>query len=39
MSEMNLVQALKSGLREAMRLDDDVMLMGEDIGGSAACFA
>jgi 2-oxoisovalerate dehydrogenase E1 component beta subunit len=38
MSEMNLVQALKSGLREAMRLDDDVMLMGEDIGRLGGVF-
>ena len=38
MSEMNLVQALHSGLRDAMRLDDDVMLMGEDIGRLGGVF-
>jgi 2-oxoisovalerate dehydrogenase E1 component beta subunit len=38
MTEMNLVQALQSGLRNAMRLDDDVMLMGEDIGRLGGVF-
>ena len=38
MSEMNLVQALQSGLRDAMRSDDDVMLMGEDIGRLGGVF-
>lgn len=38
MSEMNLVQALQSGLRDAMRLDHDVMLMGEDIGRLGGVF-
>jgi len=38
MSEMNLVQALRSGLRDAMKLDEDVMLMGEDIGRLGGVF-
>ena len=38
MTEMNLVQALQSGLREAMREDDGVMLLGEDIGKLGGVF-
>lgn len=38
MTEMNLVQALQSGLRNALRFDDDVMLMGEDIGRLGGVF-
>lgn len=38
MTSMNLVQAIRSGLREAMRMDDDVMLLGEDIGKLGGVF-
>lgn len=38
MTEMNLVQAINSGLRDAMRQDDDVVLMGEDIGRLGGVF-
>lgn len=38
MSEMNLVQALQSGLRDALREDDGVMLLGEDIGKLGGVF-
>lgn len=38
MTSMNLVQAIRSGLREAMRQDDDVMLLGEDIGKLGGVF-
>jgi len=37
-TSMNLVQAIRSGLREAMRQDDDVMLLGEDIGKLGGVF-
>jgi pyruvate dehydrogenase E1 component beta subunit len=37
-SEMNLVQAINSGLRSAMRQDDDVLLLGEDIGQLGGVF-
>jgi 2-oxoisovalerate dehydrogenase E1 component beta subunit len=35
---MNLVQAIHSGLRDAMRQDDDVVLMGEDVGRLGGVF-
>lgn len=38
MTQMNLVQAINSGLRDAMRQDDDVLLMGEDIGRLGGVF-
>lgn len=38
MSEMNLVQAIQSGLRDALRGDDDVVLMGEDVGRLGGVF-
>ncbi len=38
MTEMNLVQAINSGLRDAMRQDEDVVLMGEDIGRLGGVF-
>lgn len=38
MSEMNLVQAIQSGLRNAMRDDEDVVLLGEDIGRLGGVF-
>jgi len=37
-TQMNLVQAINSGLRDAMREDDDVVLMGEDIGRLGGVF-
>jgi pyruvate dehydrogenase E1 component beta subunit len=37
-SEMNLVQAIQSGLRNAMRADDDVVVMGEDVGKLGGVF-
>jgi pyruvate dehydrogenase E1 component beta subunit len=36
---MPLAKALNAGLRAAMAADDHVLLMGEDIGASAACSA
>ncbi len=38
MTRMNLVQAINSGLRDAMRHDDDVMLLGEDVGRLGGVF-
>ena len=38
MSEMNLVQAINSGLRDALRQHEDVVLMGEDIGRLGGVF-
>jgi 2-oxoisovalerate dehydrogenase E1 component beta subunit len=38
MTQMNLVQAINSGLRDAMRQDGDVVLMGEDIGRLGGVF-
>lgn len=35
---MNLVQAIQSGLRDAMRQDENVLLMGEDIGQLGGVF-
>jgi 2-oxoisovalerate dehydrogenase E1 component beta subunit len=35
---MNLVQALQSGLRDAMRENGDVLLLGEDIGTLGGVF-
>jgi len=37
-SEMNLVQAIQSGLRDAMREDQEVVLIGEDIGKLGGVF-
>lgn len=38
MTQMNLVQAINSGLRDAMRQDGDVVLMGEDVGRLGGVF-
>ncbi|MFP5225400.1 MAG: alpha-ketoacid dehydrogenase subunit beta [Actinomycetota bacterium] len=38
MAEMTLAQALNAGLRDAMRDDDKVMVMGEDVGTSGGVF-
>ncbi|MGB5286674.1 MAG: alpha-ketoacid dehydrogenase subunit beta, partial [Polyangiales bacterium] len=38
MTEMNLVQAINSALREALREDENVLLMGEDIGTLGGVF-
>lgn len=38
MTEMNLVQAIQSALRGALREDEDVLLMGEDIGALGGVF-
>ena len=38
MSEMTLVQAIQSGLRTALRDDENVLLMGEDIGRLGGVF-
>jgi 2-oxoisovalerate dehydrogenase E1 component beta subunit len=38
MPEMTLAQALNAGLRDAMRDDDKVMCMGEDVGKSGGVF-
>jgi pyruvate dehydrogenase E1 component beta subunit len=38
MTQMNLVQAINSGLRDAMRQDHDIVLMGEDVGQLGGVF-
>ncbi|MDH3727432.1 MAG: alpha-ketoacid dehydrogenase subunit beta [Myxococcales bacterium] len=38
MSEMNLVQAINSGLRGAMRENEDVLVLGEDVGRLGGVF-
>lgn len=38
MTEMNLVQAINSALRNALRADEDVLLMGEDVGALGGVF-
>ncbi len=38
MTRMNLVQAIQSGLRDSMRGDDDVLVMGEDVGRLGGVF-
>ncbi len=38
MPEMNLVQAINSGLVAAMRENDDVLVMGEDVGRLGGVF-
>lgn len=38
MATMNLLQAVNAGLREAMRSDDRVVLLGEDIGRRGGVF-
>ncbi len=38
MSELTLVQAVNQGLREAMRADPDVLVLGEDIGVNGGVF-
>ncbi|MDH3623812.1 MAG: alpha-ketoacid dehydrogenase subunit beta [Myxococcales bacterium] len=38
MPEMNLVQAINSGLRGAMRENDDVLVLGEDVGRLGGVF-
>jgi pyruvate dehydrogenase E1 component beta subunit len=37
-TQMNLVQAINSGLRDSMRRDEDVVLIGEDIGRLGGVF-
>jgi len=38
MTQMNLVQAINSGLRHAMQQDERVLLMGEDVGQLGGVF-
>ncbi len=38
MTEMTLVQAIQSGLRDSMRESDDVLVLGEDIGALGGVF-
>ena len=38
MTQMNLVQAINSGLRGALRQDEDVLVMGEDVGRLGGVF-
>ena len=38
MTQMNLVQAINSALRDALREDENVLLMGEDIGTLGGVF-
>jgi len=35
---LTLVQAVRDGLRDAMRTDDDVLVMGEDVGENGGVF-
>jgi pyruvate dehydrogenase E1 component beta subunit len=35
---LTLVQAVRDGLRDAMRTDDDVVVMGEDVGENGGVF-
>ena len=39
MTTMTMREALRTGLREALRTDDRVFLMGEDVGAYGGCFA
>ena len=38
MTEMNLVQAIRSGLRGALQQDENVLVMGEDVGQLGGVF-
>lgn len=38
MAQMNLVQAIQSGLRNAMGDDEDIVVMGEDVGRLGGVF-
>ena len=38
MATMNLLQAIHDGLAEEMRVDDTVMIMGEDVGRAGGVF-
>ena len=38
MPQMNIVQAVNNALREEMRRDDRVVLLGEDIGRNGGVF-
>ena len=38
MTEMTMVQAVNKGLRDAMREDDDVVVLGEDVGVNGGVF-
>ena len=38
MTQMNLVQAINSGLRGALQEDDNVLVMGEDVGRLGGVF-
>lgn len=38
MSELNLVQAINQGLRQAMEADERVMVLGEDVGLNGGVF-
>jgi len=38
MAELNLVEAIRSGLASAMRQDEDVLVLGEDIGRLGGVF-
>ncbi|EQD65937.1 Transketolase, central region domain protein, partial [mine drainage metagenome] len=38
MTESTLIQAVNQALREAMRADPDVILLGEDIGVNGGVF-
>ena len=38
MSELTMVEALRSGMREAMRADVSVVLLGEDVGRVGGVF-
>jgi pyruvate dehydrogenase E1 component beta subunit len=38
MSELTMVEALRSGMRDAMRVDSSVLLLGEDVGRVGGVF-
>jgi pyruvate/2-oxoglutarate/acetoin dehydrogenase E1 component len=39
MAKLNLVKALNLALLQEMERDEDVLIMGEDVGSTAACSA
>ena len=39
MAEVTYLEAIRQGLQEEMRRDENVFLMGEDVGRYGGCFA
>ena len=38
MAEMTYLEAIRDGLRQALRADEQVYLIGEDIGAYGGCY-